>query len=317
MNAPLQPVHSNFGGSVAARILRCPASVGLVRKVPACLRRTSSYAERGTTCHTAIGLLIEKKRRIDELAGETFNNYTLTADDVALALRPVYDYVMALLNAPEAEYYLEQRVTFPTIANAFGTCDLLIRVGSTVYVIDFKFGAGVRVRALYPDGDDDVINAQPAFYAVAARHSLPKFFAGVDKIKLTILQPQSIELDATMVSSVTITHDELDEFIAVYGAACEEALSPTPRLQRGLHCRFCPARPICPEHTRPLLDLAQFVMPAPPAALADRTAYLQALAAGLDLVDAVKDIRTATACPATRCRPAVPSAIGAMMSLLR
>src|SRR5262249_12431783 len=37
----------------------------------------------------------------------------------------------------------------------------------------------------------------------------------------------------------------------------------------------------------------QFVVPTPPAAPADKTAYLQALAAGLDLVDAVKDLRTA------------------------
>ena len=142
-----------------------------------------------------------------------------------------------------------------------------------------------------PDGDEDVINAQLLFYAAAARHSLPEFFAGVENIVLTILQPQSIEPDAEMVSSVTVTHAELDEFIAVYRAACEEALSEAPRLERGAWCRFCAARPICPEHTSPLLDLAQFVVPTP-AAPATR-AYLQALADGLDLVDAVKDIRTA------------------------
>ena len=34
-------------------------------------------------------------------------------------------------------------------------------------------------------------------------------------------------------------------------------------------------------------------MPTPPRAGADKAAYLQALAAGLDLVDAVKDVRTA------------------------
>ena len=39
MNAPLEPAHSPFGGSVAARVLRCPASVGLVEKVPAHLRK--------------------------------------------------------------------------------------------------------------------------------------------------------------------------------------------------------------------------------------------------------------------------------------
>ena len=68
-----------------------------------------------------------------------------------------------------------------------------------------------------------------------------------------------------MVSSVTVTHAELDEFIAVYRAACEEALSPSPRLERGDHCRFCPAKPICPAHTGPLLDLAQFEVPTPAA----------------------------------------------------
>ena len=101
----------------------------------------------------------------------------------------------------------------------------------------------------------------------------------------------SIDADAEMVSSVTVTHAELDEFIAIYRTACEEALAPAPRLQPGTHCRFCPARPICPAHTGPLLDLAQFAVPtaAPPST----DAYLQALAAGLDRVDAVKDIRTA------------------------
>jgi hypothetical protein len=107
------------------------------------------------------------------------------------------------------------------------------------------------------------------------------------------VQPVSIEPDAEMVSSVTVTHAELDEFIAIYRAACEEALAPAPRLEKGAHCRFCPARPICPAHTGPLLDLAQLAMPTTPVAPVDKAAYLQALADGLDLVDAVKDIRTA------------------------
>ena len=156
-------------------------------------------------------------------------------------------------------------------------------------MIDFKFGAGVRVLALYPDGDEDVINAQPLFYAAG----LPPHVSGISLLaskasSLTILQPESIELDAEMVSSVTVTPAELDAFIALYGAACAEALSDSPRLKRGAHCRFCPARPICPAHTGPLLDLAQFTMPAPAAG-----DYLQLLAAGLELLDAVKDISTA------------------------
>jgi len=294
MNAPLlEPAHSPFGGSVAARILRCPGSAGLVEKVPAYLRRTSSYAERGTALHAAMVHLIDENEDLESLVSKTINDYTITHDDIENALRPAYAYVDALLDAPGAEFYFEQRVTFPTIPGAFGTVDLLVRSGRTIHVMDFKFGAGVRVLALIPDGDEDVLNAQLAFYAAAARHSLPKFFAAATEIKLTILQPQSIEPDAAMVSAVTVTHAELDTFIEVYRAACVEALTPAPRLEKGPHCRFCPARPICPAHTGPLLDLSQFVMPTPPRAPADKAAYLQALADGLNLVDAVKDIRGA------------------------
>jgi hypothetical protein len=286
-------VHSPFGGSVAARVLCCPASVDLTQKVPAYLRKSSAYADRGTACHTAMASLLaeDTHARIESLAGKTFGSYTITHDDIENALRPAYAYVETLLDTPGAEYFLERRVIFPTIPDTWGTVDLLVRIGRTIHVIDFKFGVGVRVLALSPDGDEDVINTQLLFYAAGARHSLPEFFAGVESIVLTILQPVSVDIDAEMVSLVAVTRDELDEFITVYRAACEEALSDAPRLQSGSWCRFCPARPICPEHSRPLLDLAHFAMPAAPAV--PKEAYLQALAAGLDLVDAIKDIRTA------------------------
>ena len=285
--------HSKFGGSVAARVLRCPASVGLVAKVPAYLRKVSAYAERGTALHAAMALLIDNARSLDGLVGETINGYTFSADDVDGTLRSAFAYADALLDAPGAEFYLEQRVIFPTI-DAFGTVDLLIRIGAVLHVIDVKFGVGVRVLALFPVGDnEDLVNSQLLFYAAAARHSLPEFFAGVEDIVLTIVQPMSIEPDAEMVSSVTVTHAELDAFIVAYRAACAEALSDAPRLQRGAHCRFCPARPICPEHTKPLLDLSQFSMPPAFTTPPEKEAYLQVLADGLNLVDAVKDIGVA------------------------
>src|SRR5262245_29783226 len=140
-----------------------------------------------------MALLIVEQRRIDDLVGEIINGYTITRDDTENALRPAYAYVEQLLDAPGAEFYLEQRVAFPTIPEAFGTVDLIIRIGRTIHVIDFKFGAAVRVLALTPDGDEDVLNAQVMFYAAGARHSLPKFFAGVENITLTIIQPQSVE----------------------------------------------------------------------------------------------------------------------------
>jgi Protein of unknown function (DUF2800) len=280
--------HSEFGGSIAARVLRCPASVGLVAKTPARLRRDTIYAQRGAALHAAMALLIERERTLDSLAGETIGEYTITRDDVENALRPALAHVDALLNQPGAEYYLEQRVAFPTIETAFGTADLIVRINGVANVVDHKFGSGVRVVARADDG----LNPQLAFYAAAARHSLSGFFAGVQRIVLTILQPQTIEEDAELASSTEATSAELDDFVVRYRAACEDALGPSPHRERGAWCRFCPAKPICPEHTGPLLDLAQFPPPSA-AAPPDRNAYLQALADGLSLIDAVKELQTA------------------------
>jgi Protein of unknown function (DUF2800) len=145
----IEPAHSPFGGSVATRVLRCPASVGLVEKVPAHLRRVSAYAERGTALHAAMALLIERERSLEDFIGETIEGYRITADDVENALRPALAHVETLLDAPDAEYYLEQRVVFPTILGAFGTVDLIIRVDATIYVVDLKFGVRcARARAL-------------------------------------------------------------------------------------------------------------------------------------------------------------------------
>jgi hypothetical protein len=155
----IAPTHSEFGGSVATRVLRCPASVRLIANVPAHLRKSSIYAERGVALHSVMSLLIEGECSLDNLVGKTFESYTLTDDDVENALRPAYAYVDTLLT-PDAEYFLEQRIAFPSVAGAFGTADLIVRIGNTVTVLDLKFGSGVRVLALYPA---DVINAQLLF----------------------------------------------------------------------------------------------------------------------------------------------------------
>src|SRR5262245_8688850 len=174
-------MHSPFGGSVAARVLHCPASVALVAKVPAHLRKSSTYAERGTALHAAMALLLDDRAEhsLASLVGKTIGNYTISSDDVETALRPAYAYAAALVDTPGAEYYLEHRVKFPSIDGAFGTTDLIVRISSTIHVVDFKFG-GVPVLALYPDGDEVVLNAQLMHYGAGARHTLPDFFAGVE-----------------------------------------------------------------------------------------------------------------------------------------
>src|SRR5262249_42488698 len=120
MNAPFKPAHSPLGGSVATRVIRCPASVGLTKKVPAYLRRVSAYAERGTALHMAMALLLgDDPPSVESFAGKTFNGYTITSADVETALQPAYAYAAAIIDTPGAEYYLEHRVKFPSVDGAF------------------------------------------------------------------------------------------------------------------------------------------------------------------------------------------------------
>ena len=139
--------------------------------------------------------LIENECTLGDLIGTTIGSHTFTCDDCEDAIRPAFEYAVAFLDTPGAEYFLEQRVSFPTIPGAFGTADLIVRIGDTIRIIDFKFGTGVLVRALYPAGDEDIVNSQLLFYAVAARHSLPDFFRGVEHIILEIVQPQAIDAE--------------------------------------------------------------------------------------------------------------------------
>jgi hypothetical protein len=82
--------------------------VGLGQKVPACLRKTSSYAERGTSLHAVMTRLIaDDTLALEGFAGKTIENYTVTSEDVETAVRPALAYVDELLDRPGAEFYLE------------------------------------------------------------------------------------------------------------------------------------------------------------------------------------------------------------------
>ena len=96
----------------------------------------------------------------------------------------------------------------------------------------------------------------------------------------------SIEPDAEMVSTVTVTHAELDAFIALYRAACEEALTPRRAWSGATIAASAP-----PGRSARRTPVRCSISPSSPCRRPRRPATtLRLLAAGLDLVDAVKDI---------------------------
>jgi hypothetical protein len=150
-------------------------------------------------------------------------------------------------------------VKFPSVPGAYGTCDLLLANSKTVLMADWKFGQGVAVRAVYKDEQGERVNPQLMFYFAGAMETLPaKIFHG-KRLAVAIIQPRTSE----PLTHTQITRTEVKMFIEDMDHAIIKALGKNPPLQAGEHCRWCPARPCCPEHTKPLFDLVNMeIMPA-------------------------------------------------------
>jgi hypothetical protein len=135
------------------------------------------------------------------------------------------------------EIEAETRVGFgDLLPDVFGSTDLIGRIGNRAIVLDWKFGDGVAV--------DVEENPQLMFYAAASmRTEGAKWaFEGVDEIEMVIVQPPAVKRWVT-------TPKRIAEFEKQLVNAVKEAQKPDAKLQTGDHCRWCAAKPICPQMT--------------------------------------------------------------------
>ena len=226
--------HSNIvGGSTAKRVINCPGSVVLVQKMPP--KPSSEHADRGTLLHNAISAILEDMNV--DVIGMKYEDQVLTQDlydekiTVALALLDEVD--------PDKEmmYEVETRVGFgDLLPNVFGSTDLVGRIGDRAIVLDWKFGDGVVV--------DATENEQLMFYAAAAmRTDAAKWaFDGTTEIECIIVQPP-------MIKRWTTSKERIAQFERDLIKAVKEAQQPDAKLAMGDHCRWCAAKPICPQMT--------------------------------------------------------------------
>jgi hypothetical protein len=226
--------HSNIvGGSTAKRVISCPGSVKLVQKMPP--QPSSVHADRGTMLHDVIsrilldqGVVIGQFKHKDQLlTQELYDEKIVTALAALDEIDPHGDLV----------YEVETRVGFgDLLPGVFGSTDLVGRIGQRAVVLDWKFGDGVVV--------DAVENAQLMFYAAAAMRTeeLKWAFDGVDEIECVIVQPPVVRRWVTTVGRIKQFEHELV-------AAVKTALRDDAPLAQGEHCRWCAAKPICPQMT--------------------------------------------------------------------
>ena len=228
--------HSKIvGGSTAKRVMACPGSVALVAKMPPQVE--NKYMAEGTALHSAIDYLVNDGDASPySLLDKNFNGVALSEDHCEKLKS-----ALALLNEvdpkEEMNFATETRVGFgELLPGVFGSTDLIGRIGNRAIVLDWKFGDGVIV-----DAEE---NAQLMFYAAAAMRTPESAWAfeGATEVECVIIQPPSVRRWVT-------TPDRIRQFERDLVQAVKLSTLPDAQLTVGDHCRFCTAKPICPQMT--------------------------------------------------------------------
>ena len=226
-------LHSSIvGGSTAKRVINCPASVKLVAKMPP--KPSSVHADRGTLLHDAISLILEGK---PEVVGMKYNDITLTQELYDEKIIPAIAALDEIDVDGSLEYIVESRVGFgDLLPGVFGSADLLGRIGDRAVVLDWKFGDGVAV--------DAVENEQGMFYAAAAMRTpnVKWVFDGAEEIEIVIVQPPVVRRWIT-------TPERIKQFEMELVAAVKQSQKEDAAFKSGDHCRWCAAKPVCPQMT--------------------------------------------------------------------
>lgn len=241
--------HAKLSASGASRWATCPGSVQMEEGIP---DKESVYAQEGTLAHEMSELKLKhyldpkgfgkrklnaaiKKLKENELYQAEMESYTDTYVDF------IKEKALSFSSNPYIE--IEKRVDFSRwVDGGFGTCDCVLIHGSTLSIIDLKYGKGVPVSAEQ--------NEQLILYALGAYDAFNLIY-NLDKIELNIVQPR-INNFSTWEISLT----ELLLWGDYFKVQAEKALGGNGELVPSAKaCKFCKARDICTARAENNLSL--------------------------------------------------------------
>ena len=228
--------HAELGASSSARWMNCSGSVPLAR--PYLGLGSSSYAAEGTVAHTIAQAMLAKEASPPIGALVTVDGHdVLVTEEMLDAVNEYLDIVRPLLaKAQDGGVEIRVRISsVPPTAECFGTADFVAIIGRKLFIVDLKYGKGVRVSVAN--------NSQALFYALAVVETL-HLDGLIDEIEIIVCQPR---IDGAERQSWTI--DIIDLWMwrdAKLIPAVQRILDGDQSLQDGPWCRFCPALAICP-----------------------------------------------------------------------
>lgn len=231
--------HARCSASAAERFMECPGSVKLGELMPA--EDDSEYADEGSDAHTLAERCLNTGKDAWQFAGEIMPNGYEVNGEMVEAVQLYLDYVRG--SADGCELLVEHKIDGAVDSVSFGgTSDaVIVRLkdkGGFVHILDFKYGVGIPV--------DIEENPQLRYYAFGVLKSLGVSRDDTVSVGMTIIQPRAHHVQgpireqwADAAEIIAWGEDELLPAIAAVDKNIDEYKS-------GDHCRFCPARLICP-----------------------------------------------------------------------
>lgn len=285
---PTPDYHAELGPSSSQRWIHCPASVSMSAGIPA---QASGYAETGRLAH-AIAELKARKRFMalskrtytsqlkklqadplykPEIDGHT-DRYVEVLEQHAMTFKQA-PFVALEASVPIGLYTGEKMADG---APAIGTADCIQIAEDTLWVTDYKNGAGVPV--------DATENSQMMMYALGALALYaPIYGDAIQRIKMTIVQPALLS-----VSDWELGRADLETWAqATLAPAAARAMSDDPGGPvPGEWCRFCRAKHRCRARADKVLALEAFGgrLPTGPSPLLTDAEIADALTRGEQLV---------------------------------
>jgi hypothetical protein len=227
-------LHSSLGPSSASRWINCPASVKATADIP---NESSVYAMEGTAAH---GVAEECERlgvRADHFLGWTIRVDRSDGKQDFVCDQEMVDGVNAFLDYCDDLPGIslnEMMVKYTDwVDDGFGTLDRAKIDGTTVHIVDFKYGKGVEVAA------HD--NSQLKIYAAGFFQEWAWAFPDIENVVLHIVQPRIHHFD-----SYATTYAKILAWMASdVASAAKRTKASRPPFKAGEWCRFCKIRATC------------------------------------------------------------------------
>lgn len=227
------PAHSSLGASGMERWEKCPGSVALLQSLELGESDEPDYRTDGVTAHAGAAWCLEHGADAWEQVGCGFDGNPFTeamVEPVQLYLDECRAYI-----TKTSEHFIEYRISRPSIhAKFFGTVDFGSIDGEWLTVVDYKNGAGIVVEV-----------SSPQFKYYAYGLLLDPNAHDVKWVRITVVQPNAFHVDGP-VRHLIISADELRAWAADVLVPAMLRTEIDNDLDPGSHCRFCPAKLVCP-----------------------------------------------------------------------